>query len=546
VEYVWNVANLFEAIAAGQPERRAVVQGRRELTWGQFDACADSLAAYFLSLGLAPQSKVVAYLYNSPEYLETYFATFKAGLVPVNANYRYAPEELAYLLDNADAEVVVFHTSLADRLESIRDRLPAVKAWIAVTDGEPPIPDWAVGFEAVLETPIAERPARPPGGRGADDLMFLYTGGTTGMPKAVMQRQDDLIVNLGQGANPELGLAPLADPEAARQRALQPDAPRPLGLVACPLMHGTGIFSAFRQLAVGGAVALLPSRRFNAEELWDEVDRLKVEVIALVGMAFAQPMLEALEAKPGRWDLSSVRSLGSSGTMWSQENKRGLLQHCRNATILDALASSEAPGFGISQSAPGGEVATARFMMTPNSAVFTEDGRRVQPGSGERGLLAVSGRLPVGYYKDPKKTAETFRVIEGKRWSVPGDWAEIEADGTIKLLGRGSVSINTGGEKVFPEEVEEALKAHHAVRDALVVGLPDPRFGERICAVVEPMASQTPTLEELAAHVRSRLADYKVPRALVIVETMGRAPNGKADYKATKALALASLTSGAA
>jgi len=305
-------------------------------------------------------------------------------------------------------------------------------------------------------------------------------------------------------------------------------------------MHGTGQFSALITLNLGGTVALLPSRRFDPVELWNEVDRLEADGVVIVGLAFSTPMLEALEANPGRWDLSSLKLMSSSGSMWSQENKRGLLRHATNAVIYDSFGSSEAVGLGASASAPGAEAATAAFMLGPNCAVFSEDGRRIEPGSGERGLVAVTGFLPQGYYKDPEKTAKTFRVFEGKRWSVPGDWAEVNVDGTLKLLGRGSVCINTGGEKVFPEEVEEALKTHPTVRDAVVVGVPDPRFGEHICAVVEPEGDAQPTLDELAAHVRGRLAGYKAPRELVLAP-IGRAPNGKVDYKVVKDRALAAL-----
>jgi fatty-acyl-CoA synthase len=252
-------------------------------------------------------------------------------------------------------------------------------------------------------------------------------------------------------------------------------------------------------------------------------------------------MLAALEANPGRWDLSTVRSMSSSGSMWSQENKRGLLSYAKNAMIFDSFGSSEAVGLGMSASAPGAEVPTAAFVLGPNCAVFSEDGRRIEPGSGERGLVAVTGFLPVGYYKDAEKTAKTFKTMEGVRWSVPGDWAEVNADGSLKLLGRGSVCINTGGEKVFPEEVEEALKTHVQVRDAVVVGLPDARFGERICAVVETEGDASPTLAELSEHVRTTLAGYKAPRDLVLVDSIGRAPNGKVDYKAVKDRAIAAL-----
>jgi fatty-acyl-CoA synthase len=269
---------------------------------------------------------------------------------------------------------------------------------------------------------------------------------------------------------------------------------------------------------------------------------LRASSISIVGLAFAAPMLETLDANPGRWDLTCLRAIGSSGTVWSHENKQGLLKYLPEGCILfDSLGSSEAVGIGGSSSTAGAEADTAKFMLGLNTAVFTEDGRRVEPGSGEQGLLALSGFLPVGYYKDPEKSAKTFRTFEGRRWSVPGDFAIPNADGTLQLLGRGSQVINTGGEKVFPEEVEEALKKHPAVRDAVVVGVPDPRFGERICAVVELAAGAAqPTLADLAAFVRTQLADYKAPREVVFAPA-SRSPNGKVDYKAAKALALEAL-----
>ena len=536
----WTIADVWEAIAAGQPDRPALIQGERIVTWGQFDARADALAAHLVAAGLSPQAKVAAYLYNGPEYLETYYAAFKAGMAPINTNYRYGGEELTYLFDNADAEAVVFHAGFAETLEPLRERLPTVKQWIAVAEPGHPVPAWAQDYEAVVATPPAQRPFKAPWGRSPDDLLLLYTGGTTGMPKGVMWRQDDLFNVIGSGGHPTMGVAPLSTPQEAATRLGSYDAP--ITLVCCPLMHGTGQFSAFITLNIGGTVACLPSRQFSAMELWDETVRLKADNIVIVGLAFSTPMLEALEGHPGRWNLSHVKAMSSSGSMWSQENKRGLLAHARNAMIMDTFGSSEALGLGASVSAPGAEAVTAAFIQGPNCSVFTEDGRRVEPGSGERGLVAVSGFLPVGYYKDPEKSAKTFRTMDGQRWSVPGDWAEVNLDGTLKLLGRGSQCINTGGEKVFPEEVEEALKTHPAVRDAVVVGVPDARFGERICAVVEPdPAAEPPTLEEMAGHVKGRLAAYKAPRELVVVESIGRAPNGKVDYKASRDRALAAL-----
>jgi fatty-acyl-CoA synthase len=538
---VWTFADVWEAIAAAQGDQPASIQGERVISWAEFDRRSDALAAHMIAAGLGHQAKVAAYLYNGPEYLESYFAAFKGGFAPVNTNYRYGPEELVYLFDNADAEAIVFHAGFTEILEKIRPRLPKVKAWIAVAEPGHPVPDWAADYDAVVAETPANRPVKAPWGRSGDDLLLLYTGGTTGMPKGVMWRQDDLFQVLGAGGNVALGIPPATSIEELLELHKSPDHLKPMMLVACPLMHGTGQFSSFIAYIAGGAVALLPSRKFSAIELWNEVERLQATNIVLVGLAFSTPMLEALEANPGRWDLSSVRSMSSSGSMWSQENKRGLLSHARNAVIMDSFGSSEAVGMGISASAPGAEVKTAAFMLGPNCGVFTEEGRRVEPGSGERGLVAVTGFLPMGYYKDAAKTEKTFKIIEGVRWSVPGDWAEVNTDGTLKLLGRGSVCINTGGEKVFPEEVEEALKTHPDVRDAVVVGVPDTRFGERICAVVEPAPGSEPSLGELSQHVHGQLAGYKAPRELVLVESIGRAPNGKVDYAAVKARALGEL-----
>jgi len=452
--------------------------------------------------------------------------------VPFNVNYRYGPEEVFYLFDNADAEAVIFHGAFASLIDQVRGRLPLVKRWYMVPDAEnSAVPAWALDYNAVVAAP---KPAVVPVKElSGDDMLFLYTGGTTGMPKGVMWRQEDLFAVLGYGANALFGVGPGESVEALVER-VTPEWPNLRAYVACPLMHGTGLFSSFIGLATAGCIVTNPNRSFSAEELLDIVEREKVNSIVIVGQAFAGPILEALDANPGRWDLSSVGQMGSSGVMWSQENKNGLLEHIPQMAITDSFGSSEAVGMGASVAVKGAAPTTAKFQLGPNCVVFKEDGTRVQPGSGERGLVAVGGAIPLGYYKDEKKTAETFRIFEGRRWTVPGDWAEVNEDGTLTLLGRGSVCINTGGEKVFPEEVEECLKTHAGVRDAVAVGIPDSRFGETICAVVEPEPGASPTLEELSAHVKSRLAAYKAPRNLVIVDTIGRAPNGKVDYKRLK------------
>ncbi len=535
----WNFADVYEAVAARAPDHPCQIQGERVITWAEFDRRANALAADLLDAGLTHQSKVAAYLYNGPEYLETYVAAFKGGFAPVNTNYRYADEEIVYLFDNADAEAVVYHAAFNDLVDQVRTRLPKVRRWYCVADQTGGVPDWAVDYDAIVSR-RADGPVRAPWGRSGDDLLLLYTGGTTGMPKGVMWRQDDLFNVLGAGGQALLGIPPATSVDELAAR-LDPATPGMVLLTACPLMHGTGQFSSLIAMNLGGSVVTLPSRHFDVAELLEQVERHRVNTIVIVGQAFAGPILEHLDANPGRYDLSSVVMMTSSGVMWSQENKEGILRHIPQAILFDSFGSSEAVGMGGSVSAAGQASQTAKFQLGPTCAVFTEDGRRVQPGSGERGLVAVGGFIPLGYYKDEAKTAQTFRTFEGQRWSVPGDWAEVLADGTLVLLGRGSVCINTGGEKVFPEEVEEVLKQHPTVRDAVVVGVPDPRFGEAICAVVEPAPGAVPTLDELSEHVKVHHAHYKAPRHLVTVGTIGRAPNGKVDYKRLRNEALAQL-----
>ncbi|WP_116996853.1 acyl-CoA synthetase [Desertimonas flava] len=532
----WNIADVYEAVAAAVPDRPCQIQGDRVITWREFDRRASALAADLASAGLVHQSKVANYLYNGVEYLEGLVGALKGGFAPVNTNYRYGPQEIYYLFDNADAEAVIFDTAFTELLDGIRGDLTKVKRWYAVRAQDPdasPVPEWAVDYEAVVTGEIADVPAPK---RTSDDLLLLYTGGTTGMPKGVMWRQDDLFNVLGAGGNIVAGLPPATSVAEVGERAAEKVPP--VQLVACPLMHGTGQFSALMAMADGGCVVSLAGRRFDPAELFATVEARKVTGISIVGQAFAGPMLDYLEANPGAHNLSSLLVIMSSGVMWSQENKTGLLRHMPTTLLYDSFGSSEAVGLGANVSAAGVAEQTARFMQTDNNAVFTEDGRRVEPGSDEIGMVAVGGYIPVGYYKDPVKSAATFREYEGRRWSIPGDFAQVNADGTIHLLGRGSVCINTGGEKVFPEEVEEALKTHPSVRDAVAVGVPDSRFGETIAAVVEPFGDATPTLEELKAHVSSKLAAYKAPRHLVIVESIARAVNGKVDYKRLKQLAV--------
>ncbi len=528
----WNFGDVWEAVADELPDAPALTHGSTTLTWGALDRRADNLARWFLGAGMGRQDKVALYLYNCSEYLETTFACFKLDLVPINTNYRYAEDELVYLWENADTVAVTFHGVFAERIESIRHRLPSIQAWLWIDDGTAGCPPWAVPYEDAAGTtggPGAER-VRPPWGRSPDDLYLLYTGGTTGMPKGVMWRQDDLFARLNSAGfrrYPEDG--GVDDVRAELRRS----GPGMTLLPACPLMHGTGGFTAIECLSEGGRVVTLTSRQFDPVELLDTVEHEKVNALIIVGDAFAKPILAALDADPGRWDLSSLMGIISSGVMWSEETKQGLLRHHGGMLLVDAFSSSEAIGMGSSVSSGSSSAHTAQFTLGPEVRVIGADGRDVEPGSGQSGVLALGGRIPLGYYKDEAKTEATFRTIDGTRYSVPGDYAQVREDGSIQLLGRGSVVINTGGEKVYPEEVEEAVKTVDGVLDAVVVGIPNPRFGEEIVAAVQ-LAPGTPpgsvSDKTVIEHVKARLAGYKAPRRVRFVTSIGRSPSGKVDY----------------
>lgn len=532
----WNFADVFEVIAEVQPDATVQVQGARRFTWAQFDARADAVAQWFLDGGLTPGTTVAQLLYSCPEYLESMFAAWKIGLPPVNTNYRYGGDELVYLWDNADVGAVVFHGEFTERIDSIRASVPRVALWLWVDDGSGPCPEWATPYEAVATAEVSPHVV-PPWGRSPDDLYLLYTGGTTGAPKGVMWRVDDMFALVNRNAvikYPEEGTL-----EDIRTILGSSEKTRPVFVPCAPLMHGTGAIASFGALTAGGCVVTLESRSFSAAELLDTIEREDVKGIAIVGEAFAHPILAALDAEPDRWDISSLRMITSSGVMWSPANKAGLLRHNERLLLVDTLGSSEAVGMAsdVSSSKSTGDAKPASFVLDANTKVLTEDGREVQPGSGESGIVAYRGRVPVGYYKDEAKSAGTFKVIDGARWSLPGDHATVEADGSLRLLGRGSQCINTGGEKVYPEEPEEALRSHASVIDAACVGLPDPRWGQRIVALVQLEEGAALDEPALIAHVKGRLAAYKAPKQIFVLPTLGRAANGKLDYKGLQAQA---------
>lgn len=533
----WHFADLFETIAEAVPHRPAMVYGEHVLTWQAFDQHANALAADLVSSGLGAASKVAVYVPNRPEYMVAYHAAQKISAWPFNVNYRYGPDEIQYLIENSDAEAVVFDTRFIETADVVRQRTKGIKRWYAVGSD---CPDWAVPYDEVVGAGTAQRP--PADARSGTDVVLVYTGGTTGMPKGVMWQQEDLFAAMGSGGNALKEIPPITElSDAAAGVTSRPEGP--VVMLACPLMHATALSNAYSTLAIGGTIVLLPGERFDAAGLWDTVDATKTESVVIVGDAFARPLLAELDADPARWSLDSVKVLHSAGVMWSREVKEGLFAHLRDdAMLIDVFGSSEAAAMGSSVSTKDAVAETASFMIGAVAQVVSESGGFVEPGSGEVGLAAFGGPMPVGYYKDEAKTAETFRVIDGRRWSVPGDFATVEADGSMKLLGRGSVCINTGGEKVFVEEVEEVLKLHDEVRDAVCVGIPHERFGETVCAIVEAAGdSNAVEADDVISHVKSKLAGYKAPRAVLVVDSIGRAPSGKVDYKGLRAIAMERL-----
>jgi 3-oxocholest-4-en-26-oate---CoA ligase len=535
----WNYGDILDAVdALVPPDRAALVHADRVVHWRDFTARTNNLARALLANGAAVGDKIALYMRNRAEYSEAIAAAFKARLTHVNVNYRYVDRELIYLLDNADATVVVYASEFAPHVAAIRADLPKVTQWVEVTDGAPPAPG-SVAYES-LAAPGDGSPLDIE--RSPDDMLFLYTGGTTGMPKGVMWRHDDLWRGTGAGGNPRIGTPP--SPTLADYcRRLRDEAP-PINLPLPPMMHGTGLLAAVSAMTHGGTCVTLPSRSFSAQEALATIERHRVTAATIVGDAFARPIVEALDLDPGRYDIGSLRFISSSGVMWTKDVKAGLLRHNPELTLIDGFASSEALGLGSSVMTRSQTIEVASFTLGPTCKVFTEDLREVQPGSGEAGMVGVCGPIPVGYYKDPEKTAKTFPVIHGVRYSIPGDWVRVEADGALTLLGRGSNCINTAGEKVYPEEVEEALKAHASIADALVVGLPDPKWGQSITAVVQLRDGAQLDEAVVAEFLRSRIAAYKIPKRILATPDLCRAPNGKADYKAIREYAQTALQGG--
>jgi fatty-acyl-CoA synthase len=520
-------ATLWEAISDAVPDRLAIVQGSIRRTWHDFEDRSARLAGALMAHGIGAGAKVGELLYNSPEYLEVYFSALKVRGVPFNINYRYTADEIAYILADADAEALVFHSSLADVVAESSTRNGSLKLLLEVDDGGGHL-EGSLRYEEAI---AAARPA-PRIDRGPDDLTMVYTGGTTGMPKGVVTKVGPPLAYLLETVPPLIGQPPVALDDVPSFTAGLDEVL--ISLPASPLMHNTALaIGAAPALATGGTVVLLEHRRFDASALWETVAAERVNAITIVGDPFARPMLTALRDERRR-DLTCVRTIASSGAMFSSEVKASLLQHIPQAMIIDIIGATEG-AMGMSISTADVPAETGRFQPHPGVIVIADDGRRVEPGSDQPGLVALPGGAE-GYYKDEAKTAATFKEIDGRRYTLPGDYATVNLDGSISLLGRGSSCINTAGAKVYPEEIEEALKALPWVEDALVFGVSDERFGQKVAAVLSAASGMHRPVEDILAELRKKLAAYKLPREIVVVDVVPRTNVGKPDYPAARAV----------
>lgn len=532
-------ATLWERVAAALPDEVAIRHGDTTWTYAQFDDRAARLAAAFRAAGVVAGDRVACLLYNSPAYLETLHAALKLSAVPVNVNYRYLSDELTLLLADAEPAALVFHASLAERVGEVLGRLPAMRLVVQVAD-EPraPVPG-AVDLDAIVrETPpLAPRPC------GGDDRLLVYTGGTTGIPKGVVWTQSALLDATRFSTYRAAGIEPPDSLEDAVRAAvgLRDRGRRMISLPAVPLMHTTGLLMTMGTLQIGGTVVLAPGRSLDPAAVLRLVEDEAVTQLVIAGDAVARPLAEEIgraEAGGRPYDLTSLERIVSSGVAWSDDLKRFLLER-RPMQLVEIIGATEGGPFAGAITSSLEQLPT-RFVPLPGAIVLADDGSEVMPGSEQIGVLAYTGPMPVGYHGDPERTAATYRWIGGRRYVVPGDFATLTIDGSIRLLGRGSSVINTGGEKIYTKEVEDALLSHPAVVDCVVVGVPDTRWGEAVTALVQ-LGDGIPTADDLIDHVGARLAGYKKPRHVLFVDEVRRGPNGKVELRWARELAVERL-----
>ena len=527
---MWNIADFFRAIATAIPDEPAILDRGRTFTWADYDRAAEALAADLLARGVTDQAPVGVALHNCAEFLVTYLACFKARAIPFNINYRYTAKEVRHLVDDAAARALVVDD----------DYVPVARDAVAERGADTPVlyvlgdaraDDLVSLADACVPGQVVEGITLP---RPPEDEMFLYTGGTTGLPKAVVWQQGTLIELLAGNVTAEEAVdrddpAAILEQVATRRRLRS--------LPAAPMMHATGLLSQMANLMAGGCTIFAGGRSFDAAELLRAASDTRANIIVIVGDAMGRPIVEELDRNASAYDLSALEGITSSGTMWSRPVKLAMMRHLPDVSLYDAYGSSEGSGLGVSLTTAGEPLHTAKFQPGPHTLILDDDDRPVTPAPGVVGRIATGGPTPVRYHGDEERSARVFLTIDGRRFSVPGDYVRIADDGTIDLLGRGASCINSGGEKIYPEEVEEVLKEHAAVVDACCVGLPDERFGQMVCALVELAPGAQATERELVDFVKEHTARYKAPRHVVVVDTMGRGANGKLDRRALTAVA---------
>jgi len=525
----FNLADLFEAAVDAWPDREYLVAEGQRLTYAQLEDRANRLAHHLAAQGVRKGEHVGIYALNSTEWVITAWAVFKLRAVWVNINYRYVHEELKYLFTNADLVALIHQRQFSPRVAALLPELPALRHVVVIDDDsqEPDPCDDAVDFEAAVASGSPERDFAP---RSGDDIYILYTGGTTGMPKGVVWRHEDVFYALGGGIDAMTGTR-MERPEQMVEKGQAAGGPLTF-LPVAPLMHGATQWGVMGQSFTGNRVVLVA--KFDPHEVWSLVEREKVNMIMITGDAMGKPLIETLDEPGVSYDLSSLIGFTSTAALFSPAVKDEFFRHFPNLIMTDAIGSSESGNNGITRVQPGATAMKGGPTVTAvgESVVFDDALNLVKPGSGVIGKIARAGNIPIGYYNDPKKTAEVFITVDGRRYVMPGDFATIEADGSVTLLGRGSICINSGGEKIFPEEVEAIVRSHPDVMDAIVVGAPDERFGQRVAAIVEPRPGRTaPSLEAVQEHCRDHVAGYKIPRQLHVVQTIERSPSGKPDYR---------------
>ena len=540
-----NLGRIHEAIADAIPDRDCIVFRDRHFSWREIQERTRRLGNLLRSHGLgchterdalegweSGQDHVAIYALNGNEYLESMVGCYKARCAPFNVNYRYVEEELLYLFDNSDAKAVIFHARFAPILEKIATQLTQVRLWLQIADdsGNALLPG-ALDYEEAL---ASASPSAPPDDLSPDDLYILYTGGTTGMPKGVLWRQEDIFYGaLVSNWQPQ-SLAEIQQRVKNTQRPIR-------ALPAPPFMHGAAHWVAFNMWHIGGAVIVnRVVDRLDPDDIWSTVEREKVGILLIVGDAFGRPLIDQLDKKS--YDLSSLFQLSSGGAILTAGLKSEILERLPKLRIMDALGSSETGSQASHASTADAKASSGSFELVPGSLVLNDAlTAKLEPGSDETGWLAREARVPLGYYKDADKTASTFPTLDGIRYSVPGDRARIAADGSLILLGRDSVTINSGGEKIFAEEVEQALKHHSSVYDAVVVGTPSERWGSQVTAIVQLREGEQPDEDAMKTVAREHIASYKLPKVFVYVDRIVRAPSGKADYRWAKQAAMEAL-----